>query len=286
MQEKEQIEQLSINAIDTFNNHPFSIGKPDEMLQMEESIQSFGVINPVIVRPIGEGRYEMVSGHRRLKACEELGLKTIPALVRELGDDAAIIAMVDSNLQRENILPSEKAKAYQMKLDAIKRQGARNDLTSVHSGQKLKNATSREILAESSPDGATQIQRYIRLNKLDKDILQLVDEGKMGLTPAVQISFLTPEEQEILFETMQSEQCIPSYSQAKRMRELSEAGNLNDDALMEIMVERKKPESLNITIPVSKVRRFFPSTYSSDQIAESILKILAQVRARKREQER
>ena len=213
----------------------------------------------------------MISGHRRLYAAGLAGLETIPAIVRNMTDDEAIIFMVDSNLQRETILPSERAKAYKMKLDAIKRQGSRTDLTSVQVGQKL---TSRERIAESSPDSPSQIRRFIRLNELDPALLKMVDDGKIGFTPAVELSFLNPQEQTMLLDTIDSEQATPSLSQAQRMKKLSGEGKLNDDTMLSIMMEQKKPENWNLTLPMDRIRKFFPRSFTPQQMENTILKLL------------
>lgn len=277
---KEIVVQLSISNIRPFVDHPFEIRDDDAMKETVQSVKEYGVIMPVIVRPFDEGSYEMISGHRRMRACELAGIDTIPAIVRDVDRDTAIIMMVDSNLQRENILPSEKAKAYKMKLDAIKRQGARTDLiessTSVQVGQKLAeaNKTSRQLLANESSDSSSQIRRYIRLNELSPPLQKLVDEQKMGLTPAVEISYLKPEEQALLVETIESEQATPSFSQAKRMRELSKLGKLNDDRMLDIMMEQKKPMSNNIVLPADKVNQYFPKSYTNEQKVTTIFRLL------------
>ena len=279
----ETIVQLSLKEIHPFKDHPFEIRDDDAMKETVQSIKDFGVIMPVLVRPNEEGGYEMISGHRRMRACELAGIDTIPAIVRDVDRDTAIIMMVDSNLQRENILPSEKAKAYKMKLDAIKRQGERKDLTSVQLGQKLKGKVSRELIADKSPDSSTQIQRYIRLNELSPPLQKLVDEEKMGLTPAVEISYLKPEEQALLVETIESEQATPSLSQAKRMRDLSKLGKLNDDRMLDIMMEQKKPPTRNVVLNADKLNKYFPKSYTNEQIEATIFKLL-DVWQRKRQQ--
>lgn len=280
LENKEIVVRLSISNIRPFVDHPFEIRDDDAMKETVQSVKEYGVIVPVIVRPSDEGGYEMISGHRRMRACELAGVDTIPAIVRDVDRDTAIIMMVDSNLQRENILPSEKAKAYKMKLDAIKRQGARTDLiessTSVQLGQKLAeaNKTSRQLLANESSDSSSQIRRYIRLNELSPPLQKLVDEQKMGLTPAVEISYLKPEEQELLVETIESEQATPSLSQAKRMRDLSKLGKLNDDRMLDIMMEQKKPPSNNIVLPADKVNQYFPKSYTNEQKITTIFRLL------------
>ncbi len=239
------------------------------MKETVQSIKEFGVILPVIVRQADEGGYEMISGHRRMRACELAGIDTIPAIVRDVDRDTAIIMMVDSNLQRENILPSEKAKAYKMKLEAIKRQGARTDLTSRQVVGKLESA---DKISET--ESGRQVQRYIRLNELSPPLQKLVDEQKMGLTPAVEISYLKPEEQALLVETIESEQATPSLSQAKRMRDLSKLGKLNDDRMLNIMIEQKKPPTRNVVLNADKLNKYFPKSYTNEQIEATIFKLL------------
>ncbi len=265
---------ILIESIRPFPNHPFEVRDDDAMKETVQSVKEFGIIMPILVRPNGEGEYEMISGHRRMRACELAGIDTIPAIVRDVDRDTAIIMMVDSNLQRENILPSEKAKAYKMKLDAINRQGQRSDLTSAQVGQKLKGKISRNIIAENSPDSSSQIQRFIRLNELSPPLQKLVDEQKMGLTPAVEISYLKPEEQALLVETIASEQATPSLSQAKRMRDLSKLGKLNDDRMLGIMMEQKKPPTRNVVLNADKLNKYFPKSYTNEQIEATIFKLL------------
>ena len=267
----EEVQQISLSQIHPFPEHPFQVRDDELMQQTIDSIQQVGILTPVILRPDDSGGFEMISGHRRLYAAVLAGLDTIPAIVRNMTDDEAIIFMVDSNLQRETILPSERAKAYKMKLDAIKRQGSRTDLTSVQVGQKL---TSRERIAESSPDSPSQIRRFIRLNELDPALLKMVDDGKIGLTPAVELSFLNPQEQTMLLDTIDSEQATPSLSQAQRMKKLSGEGKLNDDTMLSIMMEQKKPENWNLTLPMDRIRKFFPRSFTPQQMENTILKLL------------
>ena len=274
----EVVKHIYIKNIQPFADHPFEVRDDDAMKETVQSVKDYGVIMPVIVRQTDEGGYEMISGHRRMRACELAGIDTIPAIVRDVDRDTAIIMMVDSNLQRENILPSEKAKAYKMKLDAIKRQGERTDLkqnlTSGQVDQKLTKAISRDIIAQDSPDSSAQIRRYIRLNELSPPLQKLVDEEKMGLTPAVEISYLKPEEQALLVETIESEQATPSLSQAKRMRDLSKLGKLNDDRMLDIMMEQKKPPTRNVVLNADKLNKYFPRSYTNEQIEATIFKLL------------
>ena len=226
---------------------------------------------PGIARPLPDGTYELIAGHRRKQASAIAGLTDMPIIVRDIDRNAATIIMVDSNLQRENILPSEKAKAYKMKLEAIKRQAGRPGKNSAQVGQNLEGKSSRAQIAENSPDSSSQIQRYIRLNELEPELLQLVDEGKIGMTPAVEISYLKPDEQRLLIETIDSEQATPSFSQAQRMRRLSGEGKLNEDTILGIMLEQKKPENWNLTLPMEKIRKYFPRSYTPQRMEETIM---------------
>lgn len=274
MQNEEVIHQIELSRLRPFPDHPFQVRDDDAMQQTVESIQSYGVLVPGIVRPLDDGSYEIVAGHRRKHACELAGLSTMPAIVRNLNRDEATIIMVDSNLQRENLLPSERAKAYKMKMDAIRRQAGRPTKNSVQVGQNFDGKTSREILAESSPDSSTQIQRYIRLTELQPALLSMVDEGKIGFTPAVELSYLKPEEQQMLLTAIDSEQATPSLSQAQRMKKLSQSGELNDDAMLSIMLEQKKPDAWKLTIPVDKIKKYFPRSYTPKRMEEVIFKLL------------
>jgi len=236
-----------------------------------DSIKEYGVLVPAIVRPCEDGGYEIVSGHRRKYASELAGLETMPVIVRNLDRDAATIVMVDSNLQRENILPSERAAAYKMKLEAIKREGARNDLTSAQVVPKL---TAREKVAEDAGVNRMEVSRYVRLTELEPELQQMVDEKKIGITPAVEISYLKPEEQKLLLDTIESEQATPSLSQAQRMKKLSQSGELNDDTMLGIMMEQKKPEKMDITIPGEVLQKYFPRSYTPQRMQETIIKLL------------
>lgn len=270
----ETIKDIPLNKLNPFPDHPFGVRDDEAMQQTVESVREYGVLVPAIARPLEDGSYELISGHRRKRACELAGLSTMPVIVRDIDRDAATVIMVDSNFQRENILPSEKAKAYKMKLEAIKRQGARHDLTSVQEGQKLDRKTSREKIAENSVDSATQIQRYIRLTELQPELQQMVDEGKIGMTPAVELSYLKPTEQKLLIDTIDSEQATPSLSQAQRMKRLSQEGRLTDDSMLGIMMEQKKPENWNLTLPMDKIRKYFPRSYTPQRMEETIIKLL------------
>ena len=266
---KETIKDIPLGELHPFPDHPFGVRDDESMEQTVESIREYGVLVPAIARPREDGGYEIIAGHRRKHACELAGLTTMPVIVRDIDRNTATIIMVDSNLQRENILPSERAKAYKMKLDAIKRQGKRHDLTSTQPVQKL----SVEQVAEEAGTSREQIRRYIRLNELEPELMQLVDEGKIGMTPAVEISYLKPDEQKLLIETIDSEQATPSFSQAQRMRRLSQEGKLNDDAVLDIMMEQKKPENWDLKLPMDRIRKYFPRSYTPQKMEETIIKL-------------
>ena len=282
---KETIKDIPLGELHPFPDHPFGVRDDESMEQTVESIREYGVLVPAIARPRENGGYEIIAGHRRKHACELAGLTTMPVIVRDIDRNTATIMMVDSNLQRENILPSERAKAYKMKLDAIKRQGKRHDLTSTQPVQKL----SVEQVAEEAGTSREQIRRYIRLNELEPELMQLVDEGKIGMTPAVEISYLKPDEQKLLIETIDSEQATPSFSQAQRMRRLSQEGKLNDDAVLDIMMEQKKPENWDLKLPMDKIRKYFPRSYTPQRMEETIIKLLEmwmKQQKKKRDQQR
>ena len=271
---KDTIKEIPLSELHPFPDHPFGVRDDEAMAQTVESIKEYGVLVPAIARPREDGGYEIIAGHRRKHACEIAGLKTMPVIVRDIDRNTATIIMVDSNLQRENILPSEKAKAYKMKLEAIKRQGARHDLTCTQVGHKLNGTKSIQKVADEADESRTQVQRYIRLTELEPKLQHLVDEGKIGMTPAVEISYLKPDEQKILLETIDSEQATPSLSQAQRMRKLSQEGKLNDDAVLGIMMEQKKPENWDLKLPMEKIRKFFPRSYTPQKMEETIIKLL------------
>ena len=280
---KETIKDIPLGELHPFPDHPFGVRDDESMAQTVESIREYGVLVPAIARPREDGGYEIIAGHRRKHACELAGLTTMPVIVRDIDRNTATIMMVDSNLQRENILPSERAKAYKMKLEAIKRQGKRHDLTSTQPVQKL----SVEQVAEDAGTSREQIRRYVRLNELEPELMQLVDEGKIGMTPAVEISYLKPEEQKLLIETIDSEQATPSFSQAQRMRRLSQEGKLNDDAVLGIMMEQKKPENWVLKLPMDRIRKYFPRSYTPQKMEDTIIKLLEMwMKKRQRENER
>ena len=279
----ESISNIELAKLKPFRDHPFSIRDDDAMQQTVESVRAYGVLVPAIARPLEDGSYELISGHRRKRACELAGLSTMPVIIRDIDRDAATIIMVDSNLQRDSILPSERAKAYKMKLDAIKRQGARHDLTSTQVAQKL----SVEKVAEEAGTSKDQVRRYIRLNELQPELQQMVDEGKIGMTPAVELSYLKPDEQRLLIETIDSEQATPSLSQAQRMKRLSQEGKLNDDSMLGIMMEQKKPENWNLSLPMDKIKKYFPRSYTPQRMEETIIKLLESwMKKRQRDQQR
>ena len=270
----ETIQDIPLAELHPFPDHPFGVRDDDTMQQTVESIREYGVLVPAIARPREDGGYELIAGHRRKHACEMAGLQTMPVIVRDIDHNAAVIIMVDSTLQRENILPSEKAKAYKMKLEAIKRQAGRPSRNSVQVGQNFEGKTSRQQIAENSPDSATQIQRYIRLTELEPELQKMVDEGKIAMTPAVEISYLKPEEQKLLIETIDSEQATPSLSQAQRMKKLSQEGKLSDDTMLGIMTEQKKPETWDLKLPMEKIKKYFPRSYTPQRMEQTIIKLL------------
>ena len=279
-----QAMQLPIQKLRPFENHPFQVKDDDEMNQLVWSVLTQGVLTPLVVRPLENDEYEVISGHRRLHACQKAGIETVPALIYALDRDAAAIALVDSNLHREKILPSEKAFAYKMKMDALSRQGQRTDLTSTQVGRKLETA---EIIGEQSGESKNQVRRYIRLTELIPQILSMVDSEKIALTPAVELSYLTKQEQQDLLETMESEDCTPSLSQAVQLKKLSQSRELNMDKIFDILREPKANQQEKISFRVEDLRKFFPKTYSIARIQERILKLLeADCRKRQRAQER
>lgn len=274
MNSAETVVKIPIARLRPFPNHPFYVRDDEMMLQLVESIRQVGVLVPAIVRKTDDGFYQLISGHRRAHACERLELDELPCIVRDTDEYEATIMMVDSNFQREIILPSEKARAYKMKLDVLKRQGARTDLTSDPEEQKLKGKTSRDLIAENSPDSSAQIRRYIRLNELIPDLLRLVDKGMIALSPAAELSYLREQEQEMLKLTIDSEQATPSLSQAQRMKKLSKEGILTDDMILNIMMEQKKPDCWHLTLPMNRVAKYFPSTYTPQRMEETIYQLL------------
>lgn len=275
----EYVSMIPVKEITNFPNHPYQVREDEEMLNMAESIKKFGIIHPVIVRKKENGGYEMISGHRRKRACEIAEFKEIKAIVRELTDDEATILMVDSNNQREKVLPSEKAFAYKMKLEAMKRQGQRNDLTSATELQKLAGKTSREIIADEIGESHEQVRRYIRLTYLVPELLKIVDEDKMGLRIAVELSYLTEDEQKIVADNMEYLDVVPSHAQARIMRDKSEKGKLTNEEI-EILLEEEKPnQKEQIKFKYDKVKDYFPSGYSIEKMQEVITKLLESYQA-------
>lgn len=283
---RETVKKIPISEISDFPNHPFKVRMGEAMQEMTESVKQYGVLVPAMVRPKPEGGYEMVAGHRRKLAAELAQQTELPCLVRDLTDDEAILLMIDSNLQREKILPSEKAFAYKMKLEAMKRQqGERTDLTSVPVGQK-SGLTSREILADNSPDSNTQIQRYIRLTNLIPPLLDMVDEGKIAMRPAVELSYLSESEQMALQETMEMEDCTPSYAQAIKLRRFSEERKLNGDVILSIIQEEKPNQKEQVKILKERISKFFAPGTPVQKIEDTIVKALELYRKRQRDMER
>ena len=279
----EKVLLISISLVDDFPEHPFMVKDDESMEQLIHSIEMNGILNPIIARKKEDGRYEVVSGHRRKHACSRLGITDIPVIVRELSRDEAVIEMVDSNLQREYILPSEKARAYKMKMDAMKRQGKRTDLTCVPLAHKLEGEKTRDIIAKESGESGDQVRRYIRLNELTPELLEFVDERKIGLRPAVEISYLQEEEQRDLVDFIDTEGTFPSHAQTIRMKELSREGKLDTDTINDIMREQKGNQKDRLKIPVERLRKYFPSDASPNQMEETIIKALEFYRKRQRE---
>ena len=276
-----QAMQLPVDKLYPFEGHPFQVKDDAEMDQLVWSILTQGLLTPITVRPLENNKYEVVSGHRRLHACKKAGIETVPALIYSLDRDAAAIALVDSNLHRERLLPSEKAFAYKLKMDAQSRQGQRTDLTSDQVGPKL----TASMIAEG--ESASQVKRYIRLTELIPEILTMIDEGKIALTPAVELSYLTKQEQLDLLETMECEDCTPSLSQAIQMKKMSQSGELTIDRIFEILQEPKANQQEKISFKVEDLRKYFPKSYSAAKIQETILKLLSDYqRKRQRAQER
>ena len=283
----ERVQNISISELVPFKDHPFKVVDDEAMLRTTESIAQYGVLTPLIARPLEGGGYEIISGHRRAHAAEMAGLTDVPVLVRQMDDDAATVLMVDSNLQRENILPSERAYAYKMKLEAIKHQGERLDLTSGQLGQKSVGAVSRDVLAEQSGESSRQVQRYIRLTNLIPELLEMVDQKQISFNPAVELSYLAPEEQEVFMQAMDEVQASPSLSQAQRLKKLAQEGNFTMDAAREIMNEVKKGDLERVTFRNEQLRKYFPRSYTTQQMQDTIIKLLDQWQKKKaRDQER
>lgn len=284
---REKVRRVAVAMIDDFPEHPFKVKDDEEMEKLKDSISLYGVLTPVVARRCENGRYELISGHRRKYACKVLGIEFMPAIVREMSREEAVIAMVDSNLQREHILPSEKAFAYKIKLEAIKCQGRRNDLTSPPVVEKLekneKDVLSATVIGAKNGDSYEQVRRYIRLTELVPELLELVDDGRMAFRPAVEISYLTEDEQRDLVETIDSEDCTPSLSQACRMKKLSQEGKLDMDAIFAIMTEEKANQKEKIKIPAERLDRFFERGTPQAEIEKVIIAALEDYYARIRQ---
>ena len=274
---------IEVDKLKPFENHPYYVKDDDEMLNLTQSISENGILSPLIVRPIENDEYEVISGHRRLHAGIKARMDKVPALIYEIDKDAAVIALVDSNLHRDNVLPSERAFAYKMKMEALSHQGKRTDLTSAQVEPKL----SAEIIGESENISRETVKRYIRLTNLLPKLLEYVDEGRIAFTPAVELSYLNDIEQQDLIQTIESEDCTPSLSQAVRMKKLSQQGLLDDDKIFEIMSEEKANQKERIKIPTERVRKFFPESYTKSQIEDAIVKLCeAHYKRRQKQQER
>ena len=291
----EKVVRIPLAELHPFPNHPFHVRDDEAMQNTVDSIKEYGVLTPGIVRPREDGGYEIVAGHRRKHGSELAGLTDMPCIVREMDNDTATILMVDSNIQREDILPSERAQAYKMKLDAIRRKAGRPAKNAEIStagncdqvGHNYDGKRSVQIVADEAGESKTQVQRYIRLTELQPELQQMVDEKKIAMTPAVQLSYLKPEEQQMLLTAIDSEQATPSLSQAQRMKKLSQAGKLNDDTMLDIMMEQKKPEKCELTFSGDVLRKYFPRSYTPQRMQETIIKLLeAWVKKRQRDQER
>ena len=275
-QQREQVQQIPIGELFPFKNHPFKVLDDESMQRTVESVEQYGVLSPLIARPRPEGGYEIISGHRRQHAAQLAGLDTLPVIVRNMDDDAAVLLMVDSNLQRENILPSERAFAYKMKLEALKNQGARSDLTCGQFGHKLIGAKARDIVADESGDNARNVQRFIRLTSLIPELLDMVDEKKIAFNPAVELSYLDESQQRDFLEAMNDTQNAPSLSQAQRLKKLAQEGHFSYDVAFAVMGEEKKDELDKVVIKNDTLRKYFPRSYTPKQMEDTIIKLLEQ----------
>ena len=270
----ERVKEIPLNELHPFKEHPFKIQNDEEMKRLMESIQKFGTLTPALARPLSEGGYELISGHRRLAACQVLGIETMPVIIREMSDDEAVIAMVDANLQREHILPSEKAFAYKMKLEAIKHQG----ITSRQVGEKLLSVTQ---VSKESDDSERQVQRYIRLTYLIPELLEMVDDGKIAFNPAVEISYLEQSEQRVLLNAMELNDCTPSHAQAIRLKKLSQEGVLQDQTIYDILAEQKPNQQEQYKFKREDIRKYFPKSYTDKQVCDTVIKLLEQWQRRR-----
>ena len=269
--QRERVQEIPLDQLKPFRNHPFKVRDDQRMLDTVDSIREYGVLVPAIARPDPEGGYELISGHRRKRGCEMAGLQTMPVIIRDLDDDAAVLVMVYSNIQREELLPSERAFAYKMKLEALKHQGARSDLTSSQLGTKLR---ADELLAQQAGESRNQVQRFIRLTELISELLDMVDERKLAFNPAVEVSYLKRDEQRMLLEAMDAEQTTPSLSQAQRLKKFSQEGRLTEEAMSAIMSEEKKSDMDKVTLRSDTLRRYFPKSYTPKQMEQTIIKLL------------
>ena len=283
-QQREQVQQIPIGELFPFKNHPFKVLDDESMQRTVESVEQYGVLSPLIARPRPEGGYEIISGHRRQHAAQLAGLDALPVIVRQMDDDAAVLLMVDSNLQRENILPSERAFAYKMKLEALKNQGARSELTCGQFGHKLIGAKARDIVADESGDNARNVQRFIRLTSLIPELLDMVDEKKIAFNPAVELSYLDESQQRDFLEAMNDTQNAPSLSQAQRLKKLAQEGHFSYDVAFAVMGEEKKDELDKVVIKNDTLRKYFPRSYTPKQMEDTIIKLLEQWQ-RKRQQQ-
>ena len=269
--QRERVQEIPLDQLKPFRNHPFKVRDDQRMLDTVDSIREYGVLVPAIARPDPEGGYELISGHRRKRGCEMAGLQTMPVIIRDLDDDAAVLVMVDSNIQREELLPSERAFAYKMKLEALKHQGARSDLTSRQVAGKLEMA---DVVGQNAGESGRQVQRYIRLTELISELLDMVDERKLAFNPAVEVSYLKQDEQRMLLEAMDAEQTTPSLSQAQRLKKFSQEGRLTEEAMSAIMSEEKKSDMDKVTLRSDTLRKYFPKSYTPKQMEQTIIKLL------------
>ena len=269
--QRERVQEIPLDQLKPFRNHPFKVRDDQRMLDTVDSIREYGVLVPAIARPDPEGGYELISGHRRKRGCEMAGLQTMPVIIRDLDDDAAVLVMVDSNIQREELLPSERAFAYKMKLEALKHQGARSDLTSRQVVGKLEMA---DVVGQNAGESGRQVQRYIRLTELISELLDMVDERKLAFNPAVEVSYLKRDEQRMLLEAMDAEQTTPSLSQAQRLKKFSQEGRLTEEAMSAIMSEEKKSDMDKVTLRSDTLHKYFPKSYTPKQMEQTIIRLL------------
>ena len=281
--QRERVQEIPLDQLKPFKNHPFKVRDDQRMLDTADSIREYGVLVPAIARPDPNGGYELISGHRRKRGCEMAGLQTMPVIIRDLDDDAAVLVMVDSNIQREELLPSERAFAYKMKLEALKHQGARSDLTSRQVVGKLEMA---DVVGQNAGESGRQVQRYIRLTELIPELLDMVDERKLAFNPAVKVSYLKRDEQRMLLEAMDAEQTTPSLSQAQRIKKFSQEGRLTEEAMSAIMSEEKKSEMDKVTLRSDTLYKYFPKSYTPKQMEQTIIRLLDVWKQRQKNQER